>query len=154
MTGQGITRNTWIPTVISICWYEAPSHGNCFTFNLLSSCSSHQTITGLYLLDLSAAFHVVNNSILLKRLSHWFGFQDVVLAGIASYLLISFQSRLMAAFLVLSQFHMVCPKNPYCDHFSSFLGRQCNSIGGLFRSFLSLLLVCLPYYVLWPNSAR
>ena len=47
---------------------------------------SHQTFTGLCLMDLSVAFDIIDHSIILKRLSHWFGYRDTVLAWIASYL--------------------------------------------------------------------
>ena len=47
---------------------------------------SHQQVSCLYLLDLSAAFDTINHSNLLHRLSSWFGIADSALTRFETYL--------------------------------------------------------------------
>ena len=68
------TKNRSTETVLlSVC--------NCIT-NAMST----QRITGLCMLDLSAAFDTIDHDILLERLSLWFGIRGSVLSWFASYL--------------------------------------------------------------------
>jgi len=47
---------------------------------------SEQKVTAVCLLDLSAAFDTIDYSILLHRLSSWFGFYGTVISWLTSYL--------------------------------------------------------------------
>jgi len=49
--------------------------------------TSHQQVTCLTRLELSAIFDIVNHSILLELLSSWFGISSTALSWINSYLL-------------------------------------------------------------------
>jgi len=55
-------------------------------YNKLVSAISHQQVSCLCLLDISAAFDTIDHNILLQRLSTWFGFTDTALLWIRSYL--------------------------------------------------------------------
>lgn len=55
--------------------------------NSITNAMSNQRITGLCMLDLSAAFDTIDHSILLERLSCWFGIRGSVLSWFTSYLM-------------------------------------------------------------------
>ena len=79
-------------------------------YDHLIRATSRQQVTCLCLLDLSAAFDTIDHTILLKRLTQWFGFTDTALSWFESYL----TSR---SFSVLSSGHIV-------NIHSSFLRRS------------------------------
>ena len=55
-------------------------------YDHLIRATSRQQVTCLCLLDLSAAFDTIDHTILLKRLTQWFGFTDTALSWFESYL--------------------------------------------------------------------
>ena len=59
---------------------------------------SHQQVSCLYLLDLSAAFDTIDHSILFHRLSSWFGIADYVLTWFETYLRYCSSSVLASGF--------------------------------------------------------
>src|SRR6218665_820294 len=57
-----------------------------YLYNKLVSAVSHQQVSCLCLLDISAAFDTIDNNILLQRLSSWFGVSGTALLWFQSYL--------------------------------------------------------------------
>src|ERR1043165_4269824 len=55
-------------------------------YNKLVSAISHQQVSGLCLLDISAAFETIDHSLLLQRLSSWFRISGTALLWFQSYL--------------------------------------------------------------------
>ncbi len=55
--------------------------------NTITNAMSKQQLTGVCMLDLSAAFDTIDHSILLERLSTWFGIRGSVLTWFTSYLM-------------------------------------------------------------------
>ena len=82
--------------------------------NHLVTAIRHQQVSCLCLLDLSTAFYT--KSILLHRLSSWFGITDIALALFQSYLLsCSFCILPHLTFHLLMAYH----KDPFLDQFFS-----------------------------------
>mgnify|MGYP003547058831 FL=1 len=75
--------------------------------NDICSAMDKQKVTSLILLDLSAAFDTVDHSILLNRLSNWFGLDQTALNWFISYL--SSRSQAVTISDTLSSFcHLTC----------------------------------------------
>ena len=55
--------------------------------NTITNSMSTQRLTGLCMLDLSAAFDTIDHGILLERLSSWFGIRESALSWFSSYLM-------------------------------------------------------------------
>src|SRR6218665_4108236 len=67
-----------IPQKLSLSLYNV--------YNKLVSAVSHQQVSCLCLLDISAAFDTIDHNILLQRLSSWFGVSGTALLWFKSYL--------------------------------------------------------------------
>src|SRR6218665_3604363 len=58
-------------------------------YNKFVSAISHQQVSCLCLLDISAGFDTIDHDILLKRLFTWFGFTDTALHGFSPIFLLA-----------------------------------------------------------------
>jgi len=88
----GTLRGTMIYVFLDF-WTPNPAEHHSTETNLLSvhdhiiKAMSHQQVTCLTLLYLSAAFDTIDHSTLLERFSYWFGISSTALSWIKSYLL-------------------------------------------------------------------
>ena len=85
--------------------------------NHLATAISHQQVTCLCLLDLSAAFDTIDHAILLQRLSAWFGISSTALQWIFPHVISP--SQLMAIYLQVSTSPAASHKALYLAPFSS-----------------------------------
>ena len=72
----------WVPRRLLWLLYGADVSVHDYIIRAVSL----QQITCLCRLDLSAAFDTIHNSILVERLTSWFGFMEIVFSWIKSYL--------------------------------------------------------------------